>query len=179
MQKIRRAVDESKQQFVVNHGDEHRRMRESAIAARSGAIQDSKQYLNSAGPGGPEAKKPVAGAPKGIPMTMIVSQPADQDGAQAEQDKSTVRSACHHYAQLLLQEVRYSLFVVNSKRTKQSRKLRRLGSLHFPHYLEQKDFRASRKTQILEDRSWSSLRPLRQPSSSPSQTKPDSPMCLC
>lgn len=82
MQQIRRAVDESKQQFVVNHGDEQRRMRESAIAARSGAIaRDGKQYQNSAVPGGPEPKKPMAGVPKGIPMTMIVSQPADQDGA--------------------------------------------------------------------------------------------------
>lgn len=81
MQQIRRAVDESKQQFVVNHGDEQRRIRESAIAARAGAnLQDGKQYHNPASPGGPEPKKPVAGAPKGIPMTMIVSQPADQDG---------------------------------------------------------------------------------------------------
>lgn len=81
MQQIRRAVDESKQQFVVNHGDEQRRIRDSAIAARTGAIiQDGKHYHTSAVTGGPEPKKPVAGAPKGIPMTMIVSQPADQDG---------------------------------------------------------------------------------------------------
>lgn len=80
MQQIRRAVDESKQQFVINHGDEQRRMRESAIAARSSALlQDGKQYMASALPGA-EPKKQVAGAPKGIPMTMIVSQPTDQDG---------------------------------------------------------------------------------------------------
>jgi hypothetical protein len=83
MEGIRLAVDEARRQFTE---EETRRFREDAIAkrgmvfqARQALLKQSQQRL--AEQALPEAKpKPISYAPKGIPTSMIISQPNLEEG---------------------------------------------------------------------------------------------------
>jgi hypothetical protein len=75
MAAIRKAIAESRQQLA---DDANRQRRAAAIEARQGQQLEHQQHFQEAMPAALEQqKKPVALAPKGIPMSLIVHSEID------------------------------------------------------------------------------------------------------